>query len=287
MRPVVKLHRIADWMRLDVTVRGSILEHIKLKARLEKYLEANATKPPLPPEGKWVECQKCNAKGWRLKTPRHCGIHPSQLPHPCMLKIYWEMEGKEQQERHSARTLLTFEIGHAVHDMFQGYGAGGAWGPIYEKEVRMTEGSHPLATELMIEGSADAENILVIDNIPDAPIFEVGIVHEYKTMNLENYKKLSRPKPEHKQQATIYAAVLDRPVVVYLYLCKNDSNMSDFPVEFDAATWAVMENKARILNSLYNNSTEPEPTPAYHCNQCSFLYDCPAGKAFHRPGARR
>ena len=225
-----------------------------------------------------MPCKTCDKKGWLLKTPRHAGLHPSQIINSCLLKIYWQMEGKEEREKHNNRTLLIFDSGHAVHGMFQAYGLDGAWGEEYVPEVRMTEGSHPLATELMIEGSADAECIMVVDDIPHAPIYEVGVVHEYKTMRSSNFAKLTRPKPEHKEQAMIYSAVLNRPVVVFLYFSKDDSNLADFPVEFDPVLWARMEEKARVLVRHYENEQPPPATTGYGCEECGFAFSCDAYK---------
>jgi hypothetical protein len=284
----VQLHTIQQWMAVAPEVRSVILQNIKLKDRLYRYLQ-NRKRSPLPPEGKWVPCNKCDKRGFINLQPRHAGIHPSQLPHPCLLKIYWQMEGREERETHDNRTLLIFDLGHAVHHMFQNYGSSGCWGERYTPEIHMTEGSHPLATELMIEGHADADNILVIDDIEHAPIYEVGIVHEYKTMKTANFNKLTRPKPEHQQQAIIYSGVLNRPVVVYLYLSKDDQNLADFPVEFNPTTWSTMEQKARLLVGHYEREEAPPAAPGHHCNQCGFVYDCPDHKAWvaSRMSARR
>ena len=282
-RPVIQLHTIQQWLAVPREVRSIILQHLRVKDRLQRYLEQRVSKPPLPDEGVWIPCKRCDKRGWIQKFPRHAGVHPSQLPHPCLLRTYWQMEGREERERHNPRDLITFDIGHAVHHMLQSYGLDGAWGPVYQPEVHMTEGSHPLATSLMIEGHADAENILVIDDIPNAPIYEVGCVHEYKTIKTENFKKLTRPKPEHKQQAIIYSAVLNRPVVVYLYVCKNDSGMSDYPVAFEPEMWASAEQKARLLIAHYESEQPPQAAPGYYCNQCPFLYCCEAGQDATKP----
>jgi hypothetical protein len=271
-REVVFLHTIEQWLAYPPPLRATILQSIKLKDRLNRYLLANSNREPLPPEGKWDACKKCSTKGWVLKKPRLPGLHPSQIPNPCLLKIYWEMKGKPEQSKHKPDSLLTFDIGHAVHDMLQGYGRGGAWGPMYEAEVTLSPQKQPIAAELMIQGSADAENILVIDDIPNAPIYEVGLVHEYKTIKKENYDKLIRPKPEHKQQATIYGGVLNRPVVVYLYICKNDSRVSDYPVEFDPDMWSKVHAKATLLVGYFNRGEEPAAEPGYGCTQCPYAY---------------
>lgn len=286
MRPVVQLHTLDQWLTLDRSVRLLLLQHIKLADRLKYWRKAISEAPrDALAEPTWVPCSRCGKKGWLLKEPRYPGIHPSQLVSNCLLKIYWEMEGKLQREKHEARALFTFDIGHAVHHMLQGYGQQEAWGAgLYAPEARLTGSKQPVAEELMIEGSADADTILIIDDIPNAPIYEVGVVHEYKTIKSENFAKLTRPKPEHKIQATIYAKVLNRPVVAFLYVSKNDSNFADYPVEFDLETWTPIENKARLLVQHYEREEPPPAAPGFHCQQCPFAYDCDAYRQYTKRG---
>lgn len=284
MRPVVQLHTIEQWLQIDPTVRSLILQHIRLKDRLEKWLMLRNGKAPTT-TAEWRRCARCSDSqypGFVLKEPRAPGIHPSQLASNCLLKIYWEMEGREQRERHDARSHLIFDIGHVVHHMFQDFGRQGAWGERYWPESRLTGTRQALADELFIEGAADAENILVVDTVPNAPIFEVGVIHEYKTIKKKNFDKLTRPKPEHQQQATVYSKILNRPVTVYLYMCKDDQVMADFPVQYDPAAWQSIEDKARMLVGHFDREEPPPATPGYHCNECVFFYGCQAGQASQR-----
>lgn len=224
----------------------------------------------------WVPCRECERTGWNKKSPRRPGIHPSQIASPCLLKIYNEMIGKESREKIAPRTQLIFDVGSAIHTMFQGYGQRGAWGPKYKKELTIAPEYQELAEQLMIEGHADAENFLIIDTIEGYPIYEVGLVHEYKSMHTDAFKKLTRPKPTHKQQAMLYSAALNRPIVVYMYLNKNDQNIHDFPVAFEPEVWETIQRKAAMLNVLYDNETPPEGEAGYHCDECGYAYDCPA-----------
>jgi CRISPR/Cas system-associated exonuclease Cas4 (RecB family) len=281
-RQVIQLHTIQQWFSVDPTVRSVILQNIKLKDRLYRFL-MNKTKGIPLVEAKWVRCSKCADSphpGYVLLEPRYDGIHPSQLAHACMLKVYNEMVGIDQQEKIEPRLQLIFDLGHAVHHMFQTYGLNGAWGKQYSPEVTISEEHQELAATLMLEGHADAENVLVIDDIPNSPyIYEVGLVHEYKTIKTENFNKLTRPKPEHKQQAMIYSAALNRPVVVYLYMSKNDSNLADFPVEFDFNLWQQLEGKARLLVDHYKKASPPPAEVGFHCQECGFAYQCEPYKA--------
>lgn len=276
-RQVVELHTIEQWQVVDPQVRSIILQNIKLKDRLQRYLYSLNEKKHTLSEAQWVRCSKCATSehpGYLLHEPRYDGIHPSQIGHDCMRKIYYDMIGAPGQERVEPRIRLIFDLGHAVHHMFQTYGLNGAWGPRYKHEVEISAKYQQLAEALMLEGHADAENILVIDDIPNAPIYEVGIVHEYKTMKSEQFAKLTSPKPEHKKQATIYSAALNRPVVVYLYLNKNDSNLADFPIQFDPVLWQSLENKARTLVGHYERQEAPPGEVGYHCRECAYVYIC-------------
>lgn len=279
-KPVIQLHTIDQWMVLDKSMQQVILQNIKLKERLQRFMKETwaekKQKANADSKTGWHSCPTCNQKGWIPTEPRLPGIHPSQLPHPCLLKVYNEMLGKEGKEKIDTRTMLIFELGHAIHDMLQRYGLQGAWGPEYTKEVRLSKELQELSDTLMLEGHADAENILVIDDIPNSPYtYEVGLVHEYKSINSNGFEKLTRPKPEHKVQAMVYAASLNRPIVVYLYLNKNDCTMADFPVAFEPELWAVIEGKARLLKQHFENKTPPPGVFGFHCQQCPYVFDCP------------
>lgn len=276
-KPIVKLHTIDQWMEADQATRSFVLQNIKLRDRLFKHLkDKRGQEKKAELESKWKPCKKCAQKGWVPTEPRLPGIHPSQVPHPCLLKIYNEMVGTPGEEKIDSRTALIFDLGHAVHDMIQTYGKDGAWGPEYRPEVRISKEFQELSEELMLEGHADAENVLVIDT-PDSPaVYEVGLVHEYKTINSNGFEKLTRPKPEHKMQAVIYSAALNRPVVVYLYMNKNDSSLMDFPVPFEPELWTNVSAKLRILMTHYNTKTPPPASSGYHCQQCAYVKTCDA-----------
>lgn len=276
MRPVVPVHTIAQWYGLTPEMQEILLRALKVRDRLWSFrLAAEQSKVDKTVELGWKPCHRCNKTGYVLVEPRKAGIHPSSMGSPCLLRIYYEAIGVTQQVQHEARQLLIFDIGTAAHDMFQKFGAQGAWGERYSPEVDI--GGTPIAKELMIEGHADADNILVVEEIAGAPIFEVGIVHEYKTINNNGYNELKgRPKAQHKQQATVYSACLDRPIVVYLYINKDNSNIVDFPVPFDPNLWHSMALKAMAVKEAVNTQTPPPGEVGYHCKQCSYIYQCPA-----------
>jgi CRISPR/Cas system-associated exonuclease Cas4 (RecB family) len=205
--------------------------------------------------------------------PRRPGIHPSGISTDCLRKLWYSAVGAEESRAVDAELQVTFDIGHSVHGILQSYGERGAWGPEYVPEVDVS--GPPLADTLMIEGHADADTVMTVDAGPDRPLYEVGVVHEYKTIKTEQYAKLTGPKPEHKQQATVYAAALDRPLVAYLYVNKNDSSMRDFVVQFDKSLWESVAAKCRAVVEHVRNGTEPRGSPGFGCSQCPYAHACP------------
>lgn len=285
-RPVVKLHTIEQWFTLDQPIRIEILKGLKLKDRLSHFLlQQNRVRGEGIDGPRWTRCKLCYDSpypGYLHEEPRYDGIHPSSIAHECLYKIYLDMIGAPSTEHNEPRSILTFNIGTAVHELFQDYGRRGAWGPNYTKEVEISAEAQELAKYLMLEGHADAVNILSVDDIPGAPIFEVGIVHEYKTKKTELFNKLNRPEPAHKQQAMIYAAALNKPVVAYFYINKNDSNIADFPVEFDPGIWAVMKAKAELLKGHYERGQPPPASVGFQCKDCKYKDNCGPARAQSR-----
>lgn len=277
-RQIVQLHTIEQWMALNQEAQAMILRAIRIKERLWAFRLIREKDKVSSKVSGWVPCKHCDQRGWVYKEPRKAGIHPSAMSTTCMLKIAYEAVGVEQEVMHEARMLLLFDLGTAAHDMLQGYGKAGAWGPYYNAEVNI--GMTPLAREYGIEGHADADNILIVDDIAGAPIFEVGIVHEYKSINNRGFEELrNRPMAKHKQQAIIYSACLNRPIVVYMYMNKDNSNVQDFPIVFEPHMWETMKSKAATVRDALVAGGKPPADVGYHCKECGFKNSCEARKA--------
>jgi hypothetical protein len=294
-------------LALDNQVKFLIQTNIRLKDRMLNWLKEQQGKRFEKSKSRFESgeekkpvvfpCSRCNPRGqgehqyrgWIVSHPRYDGIHPSQFGHSCLLRIYNEMVGKPQRETHDARFQLIFDFGSALHEIFQTYGEKGCWGPNYQKEVPITGEHQQLAAELMMEGSADAENVLLIDDIPNHQYaYEVGLIHEYKSINDNGFKSLTGPKSNHVMQATVYSVVLNRPLVVYLYMNKNDSNLKDYPVAFDPVRWNALYQKGKTLVQHYDAQTEPPADVGYHCQECGYYFDCePAKQAAAAAAIRR
>lgn len=307
---MLELNTIADFQALPLNLQGEVQKALRTKDRLEDFLRTLNKKAgqEIKPThaAHWEQCDRCKGTGVcnRCLNPDYPGyvfieesrndadIHPSQI-NKCLKMIWYSCNGHvgSMEEYVDPRIRLIFDMGSAVHDMMQRYGRQGAWGDPshYHKEERIDPDAltfdgkpvHPLANSLWIRGSADALiDKYVCNNVPGIGDVSVRIVHEYKTINSNGYSKLTRPKPEHKYQATIYSAVFNAPLVVYIYLNKDNCQIHDFPVPFDNTIWnEVVAKIGRVQH--YTNLGEMPPweetsvaNNQQECLECGYRKIC-------------
>lgn len=302
---MLEINTIADFQALPLEIQTEIQKSVRAKDRLELFLTGlnkrtgQETKPTH--QARWEDCSCCRPfwerageKGriYREQSRDDRDIHPSQI-NKCLKALFYACAGYTDsfEEYVEPRIRMLFDLGSAWHDTMQRYGRMGAWGDptFYHKETpidpdaRTPEGQPvlPIADRYWIRGSADA--VLTRYYLPQVP--RVGdvyirLVHEYKTMNAGQYTKLTRPKPEHKYQATMYSAVFDVPLVVYLYTNKDNSQMADFPVPFDYTIWTEITRKIDAVQYYVNENILPpwEQTAAIlnpaECMECGYRRIC-------------
>jgi len=297
---MLELHTIQSFQALPPSLQGEVQKALRTKDRLDEHLrslnkKAGETVKPSH-EAHWEPCKKCSQWGqpgwvWHEQERDDSDIHPSQI-NKCLKMIWYSCNGYVDQleEFVDPRLRLIFDIGHAWHDTVQRYGRRGAWcDPAhYHPESRIDpdavkDGNPllPVAHRYWIRGSADALiDQYICRNVPGLGDVSVKLVHEYKTINSNGYSKLTRPKPEHKFQATIYSACFDAPIVVYLYTNKDNCQTADFPVAFDNTIWNEVTQKIDKVQYFTNAGQEPpwEETSAtqnqQECMECGYRRIC-------------
>ncbi len=311
---MLEINTIAEFQALPANLQAEVQKALRTKDRLDDFLRAQNKKAAAleeKPEAHWSECFSCKPwgyPGWIWKLPPevrdNSDIHPSQI-NKCIKNLWFCCNGYAEllEEHVDPRLRLIFDLGHAVHDMFQRYGRHGAWSASehYHKEVKLDpdqlafDGTPalPVAHQYWLKGACDALiDRYICYGVPGLGDISVRVAHEYKTINSSNYQKLTRPKSEHKFQATIYAAVFNVPLVVYLYLNKDNCYISDFPVSFDYSIWNEIVQRVQIVQH-YTNAGEPPPwefTSAVknqaECLDCGFRKICnpPMTKLVAAPG---
>lgn len=293
---MLEIMTIGDFMQLSPAQREEIQKALRVRDRLDKWLESLNGKRPTIIQPEYKRCRACSDSphpGWVLHTPRNdADIHPSQI-HKCIKKLWFDSAGFASygEEFIEARLRRTFDLGHAWHHTVQGYGLAGAWSEKrhYRDEVAIDPEAKgpdglpllPVAHDLWIRASVDA----IIDRyvLPDVPMLGdvvVRMVHEYKTMNSNQFANLKRPKTEHKWQSMIYAKVFDIPLVCVLYLNKDTSAQIDYPLQFDVVLWEQVERKIRTVQHYVEVDQMPpwEITSAVlepsECKQCAYSKLC-------------
>lgn len=298
---MLEINTINEFLSLPTTVRDEIQKAIKTKERLEGFLKSQnkrvgQEKVKIQPH--WQECKKCKPWGqpgwvWFEQHERDdSDIHPSQID-KCIKFLYYSCTGQAGQleEFIDPRLQMIFDMGHLWHSIVQNYGKRGAWShpDLYRPEVSIDPDAKtfdgqpvfPLADRYWIKGHVDAViDRYEIGNVPGVGPVAIRLVHEYKTINSGGYSKLTRPLPKHKFQANIYAAVLDIPIVVYLYTSKDDCKTADFPVPFDHTIWNEVVNKIVNVQSYVLSDQVPpwEVTSAVknqsECMDCGYRKLC-------------
>lgn len=252
----MKISSIRQFLALSEEQQSDILHNINTKEHLYNWLGNRKGKDVTP---QWVPCNKCSGKGEiYLEARDNNYIHASQI-HLCPRKLWFDLKGKGNDfpaEVHPKLQLI-FDHGTYLHEMLQNYGLRGAWPGTYQPEVKLlpTEAEcalkgvypYPLAIKHQIKSSVDA----VIRDYPvqtkTMGLVYLDIVHEYKSIGSHGYAALVGPKPVHKKQASIYQAVLDVPVAVYIYYDKDKDDLACYPNKFDGYVWGEVEDKIQEI----------------------------------------
>lgn len=299
------MHSIAEYYGFSEAERSAVQYAIKTKERLDNWLRQRNMQPPIPPSqaDHWVRCKHCldhpgicgcqaaGHAGWVENDDKgrdNSGIHPSGVM-DCLKSLYYACAGRATEHFRFIDPELQriFDMGHGWHHIMQDfYGKKGAWchPESYHSEVEINpdDDTYPLAKQYMIRGHADA---LLTDyqirDVPNVGDVSVRLVHEYKTIGSSGYKKLTRPKPEHIWQATIYSAVLDAPFVVYPYTNKDNSQIADYVLPFNQRLWEdEITKKIEAVLSYSRAGVDPpwEMTSAQlnprECFECGYRNIC-------------
>ena len=309
---MLELNTIADFQALPMGVQQEVQKALRTKDRLEDFLRTlnKKTGEAIKPSdvARWEKCTHCVAEQpgvcrhcqkwgqpgwvWREQGRDDSDIHPSQI-NKCLKLLWYSCNGYVDQleEFVDPKLRMIFDMGHAWHDTVQRYGKSGAWcSPEYyhpeaaiDPKAVAYDGTPvlPLAYKYWIRGSADAViDKYIVPNVPGLGDVSLRIVHEYKTINSNGYSKLTRPKPEHKWQATIYSAVFNVPMVVYLYTNKDNCQIADFPVPFDYTIWNEVVKKIEKVQQWTEAKQLPvwEETSATQnpaeCRECGYRKIC-------------
>lgn len=197
---------------------------------------------------------------WSLnQKPNHRSkkcIHPSSFStSKCDREIAYDLLGIEEQEKISPKLRRIFDTGHCVHDVVQHVLE--AKLPDFEPEVRA------IHEDLKIRGSCDGQQV------------SVRLGYEFKSIGSKGYLKLTKAKPEHEKQATIYATALDLDQVVYIYINKENAEIAAFTVRVNKTLWHKLATRAaNIIKTVDSGGMPPRIDKSYICEKCKYAWKC-------------
>jgi len=232
----------------DVTSRLSIVPDLR------RYVEWLVT------EGPDVTVDSTFARRNRSK-----GIHPSTISHVgfCPLRAYYECTGElEAAPVIDFDTILTFDIGTLLHNLFQTH-LKAMFEDQFQDEVKLRY------DPFHIKGSADG-----LFTFPFArAVLEIKSIKEGGGSGWDRVQ--DRPLPDHPRQIMCYQKALDAPFGIILYICKNNSGLKEHIFPFSHEVWQSIEEEAKpVVQAVYENGPMVLPKPGGNCYICPFSTSC-------------
>lgn len=160
------------------------------------------------------------------------------------------------------KTFLIFEIGTYGHVMFQNLCDRA--GVLKSREVAVVDHL------LRIIGHCDGELSIAAQGDP---------LLEFKTINLNGFSRLTEPKEAHRDQITVYMALLKKKSALVVYFCKDTSELKEYRVNFDEALW---NDKLKPRIAAHHRAIKLRKQPAregdspmrFPCSYCAYNRIC-------------
>lgn len=221
------------------------------------------------------------------------GIHASEAS-GCPRRAVYSIQGIEKRGTTAPRMKKIFNLGHVVHDMLQkdfGKFSNSTKGTItFKKEVAIDPFSNKVAELWQIYSACDG--VFTFWEFNDAkrwvPVLRVGI--EIKSMGPDEFEKLTKPKEEHIEQAHIYQACLDLPLMWFIYYNKSNVNMTlsggKFMTKFNPLIWQKLEKRFEEFHGYVEQGVLPDREEGMPCGWCPYSWTCEPEwekKSFKKP----
>jgi len=269
---MLAINTINDYFSLLPLQQKEILDGVRVKSRLDRYLVSRNTRTK--EESISEPCKSCEGTGVYTKEVRldsDTDYHASSIS-SCIRKTYFDVSGYRDQavNKNDAQSYRTLDAGTAIHKVIQGYGKDGAFceAQYYQDEVKIEPNRElallkslhdlPIAQQYKFRSAVDGIIWhLVVDVTGIGPV-SVRVVHEYKTIGEKGFDFLTGPKEEHRQQSIIYNMVFNIPITVYLYWCLGNSEIKDFACAINFDDWRFVENRIATVEQ-FKELKEPPP----------------------------
>jgi CRISPR/Cas system-associated exonuclease Cas4 (RecB family) len=208
------------------------------------------------------ECRSCHGTGLWKKPERSVGTIHASSAHTCRRRLYYDvMADHAPKSDFRPELLITFAIGHAIHDVVQ-KALHVALPGKFRDEVRVDN------VEAFVSNSRT-------DGVVELP--QARVLLEIKSIGKE-FDKLTKPKADHINQAVgIYAHSLGVPFISFLYVSKAwPYPVKEFVVPYDSKIYRRWWRKkgSKVDESIESGIPPIADADKNTCNQCPYNYFC-------------
>jgi len=199
-------------------------------------------------------------------------VHPSSLEKLCDNYLYLELLGAGRHPKSMGKTTGVFDMGTACHLVFDYLMETRAMVKDYVHVSEFKVKKFPNAVKLRMCGSADGYSERVIKDI------ELRILWELKSMSGSQFSLLgSHPKKANLVQSHAYAWCADIPIIVVVYMNKENGSVRCFVEPFSPPLWRPSKDRVKRLvetamNPALIQSVEKHITKS--CRYCDLLEEC-------------
>jgi CRISPR/Cas system-associated exonuclease Cas4 (RecB family) len=207
-------------------------------------------------------CRSCSGTGLWKEGKRSVGTIHASSAHTCRRRLYYDvMADYAPKTEFRPELLVTFSMGHAIHDVVQRALHVSLPGK-FRDEVRVD------LPEAFVMNSRT-------DGVVDLP--KARVLLEIKSIGGE-FDKLTEPKKDHLVQAVgIYATALSAPFISFLYVSKKwPHSVKEFVVKYDPKIYRRWwRNKGSKVDEAIESGVAPiADADKNTCQQCPYNYFC-------------
>lgn len=207
------------------------------------------------------------------------GIHASEVS-KCLRRLVYGVMNTPRLGKSSYIWKRRFKMGHMIHNMLQSEFARFQYSPQhftkFTDEVVISPELQAVAAQWDINSSCDGI-FEIWERDPKRLLLRIGI--EIKSMNPDEFERLTKPKEEHVEQAHVYMACLDLPVMWFIYVNKANGNYTKssdrrFLTVFDPRIWKKLQERFDIAHQHAALQELPPREESIVCSFCPFSYTC-------------
>lgn len=189
--------------------------------RIKPYIERYLNERPYPPE---VVVEGGPHKR-RWESYKDKSFTPSSSPMACQRLLWFERNEKFgpiiDAQKPDCKLQRIFDHGRYIHCMIQGW---------IEDMCKMSGYPEFLGNEVPLY-EPELKVGAYIDSLVRFPGADFSTPIEIKSISSYKFSTLSEPLPNHRFQASYYAAYQNSPFSLLLYYCKDTDEMKEFVVE--------------------------------------------------------